>query len=132
MRMTPSFRMKRIIIEMLSSVERYCSRYFCSGQYVPIKIFDRKCSLNLQVNEILDPMSVNATWDRGILFNATVYFRKGSVRIPSDVYYMLTRYISDQNNYQIGESGLYINTYQPDPFKACWKVSIFITVQIFR
>ncbi|OZC08479.1 hypothetical protein X798_04540 [Onchocerca flexuosa] len=55
-----------------------------------------------EVNEIMDPMSINATWNRGILFNATVYFRKGSVRIPSDVYYMLVQYISDRNNYQIG------------------------------
>lgn len=68
-------------------------------------------------------MSINATWDRGILFNSTVYFRKGSIRLPSDVYHMLIRYIIDQNSYQIGQSGLYINSYQPDPFKACWKVT---------
>lgn len=74
------------------------------------------------MNEIVDPMSINATWDRGILFNCTVYFRKGSVRLPSDAYHMLVRYIIDQNNYQIGQSGLYINDYQSDPSKACWKV----------
>lgn len=74
-----------------------------------------------EVNEIMDPMNINATWDRGILFNSTVYFRKGSVRLPSDVYHMLIRYIMDRNNYQIGQSGLYINSYQSDPFKACWK-----------
>lgn len=71
-------------------------------------------------------MTINATWGQGFLFNSTVYFRKGSVRLPSDVYHMLIRYIIDQNNYQIGQSGLYINNYQPDPFKACWKVKFNI------
>uniref|UniRef100_A0A158RCP8 VWFA domain-containing protein n=1 Tax=Thelazia callipaeda TaxID=103827 RepID=A0A158RCP8_THECL len=77
--------------------------------------------ITTEVNEIMDPVAINASWTRGILFNATVYFRKGAVKLPSDVYNMLVRYIIDQNNYQVGESGLYLNDYQPNPFKACWK-----------
>lgn len=75
-----------------------------------------------EVNDIINPMQVNASWDTGILFNSTMYFRKGVVRVPSDAYYTLIRYIIDHNNYQVGESGLYLNPYQPDPFKACYKV----------
>uniref|UniRef100_A0A7E4VNX4 Transmembrane cell adhesion receptor mua-3 n=1 Tax=Panagrellus redivivus TaxID=6233 RepID=A0A7E4VNX4_PANRE len=74
-----------------------------------------------EVNDILDPMVVNASWDTGILYNATMNFRKGAVRIPSDAYHTLVRYIIDRNNYQVGNSGLYLNPYQPDPFKACYK-----------
>jgi hypothetical protein len=44
------------------------------------------------------------------------------VQVPSDVYNMLIRYIIDRNNYQVGQSGLYLNPYQPDPFRACYKV----------
>lgn len=39
-----------------------------------------------EVNEILEPMVVNASWDMGLLFNATMYFRKGTVRVPADAY----------------------------------------------
>ncbi|KHN76197.1 Transmembrane cell adhesion receptor mua-3 [Toxocara canis] len=77
--------------------------------------------VSAEVNEILDPMNINASWDTGVLFNCTMHFRKGSVRVPSDAYYTLVRYIIDRNNYQVGESGLYLNSYQPDPFKACFK-----------
>lgn len=67
-------------------------------------------------------MAMNASWNTGLLFNATVYFRKGTIKIPSDAYYLLVRYIIDKNDYQVGQSGLYLNPYQPDPFKACYKV----------
>lgn len=73
--------------------------------------------------EIADPMTVNATWDAGILYNATLYFRKGSVSVPSETYRALIRYIIDENNYQIGTSSLYINPYQQSIFDACFKVS---------
>uniref|UniRef100_A0AC35GEY8 Notch n=1 Tax=Panagrolaimus sp. PS1159 TaxID=55785 RepID=A0AC35GEY8_9BILA len=76
-----------------------------------------------EVNDIVDPMVVNASMDTGIYYNATMYFRKGQVRIPSDAYHTLLRYIIDRNNYQIGNSGLYINPYQPDPYSACYKNS---------
>uniref|UniRef100_F1KPJ6 Transmembrane cell adhesion receptor mua-3 n=1 Tax=Ascaris suum TaxID=6253 RepID=F1KPJ6_ASCSU len=77
--------------------------------------------VSAEVNEILDPMTINASWDSGVLFNCTMHFRKGAVRVPSDAYYNLVRYIIDQNNYQVGNSGLYLNPYQPDPFKACFR-----------
>uniref|UniRef100_A0AC34GK20 EGF-like domain-containing protein n=1 Tax=Panagrolaimus sp. ES5 TaxID=591445 RepID=A0AC34GK20_9BILA len=58
----------------------------------------------------------------GIYYNATAYFRKGQVRIPSDAYNTLLRYITDRNNFQIGHSGLYINPYQPyPPYSACYR-----------
>jgi hypothetical protein len=75
-----------------------------------------------EVNDIVNPNVVNASWDTGILFNCTAYFRKGSVHVPSDVYHTLVRYIIDRNNYQIGHSGLYLNSYQTNPFGACYKV----------
>uniref|UniRef100_A0AC34QH72 Uncharacterized protein n=1 Tax=Panagrolaimus sp. JU765 TaxID=591449 RepID=A0AC34QH72_9BILA len=74
-----------------------------------------------EVNDILDPMTVNASWDTGILYNATMHFRKGTVRVPSDAYHTLVRYIIDRNNYQVGNSGQYLNPYQPDPFADCYK-----------
>ncbi|KAI6201465.1 hypothetical protein M3Y96_00844600 [Aphelenchoides besseyi] len=77
--------------------------------------------VSAEVNEILEPMHVNASWDTGLLFNATMNFRRGTVRTPSDAYRALIQYIIDRNNYQIGESGLYLNPYQPDPFRACYK-----------
>ncbi|VDN55231.1 unnamed protein product [Dracunculus medinensis] len=77
--------------------------------------------ISAEVNEIVDPVIINATWDRGIVFNSTVHFRKGTIQITSDVYYMLVRHIIDQNNYQIGRSSLFLNPYQPDPFRACFK-----------
>lgn len=74
-----------------------------------------------EVNEIVDPMLVNASWNTGVLFNATMHFRKGAVRLPSDAYNTLIRYIIDRNNYQVGRSGLYISPYQQNPFSACYK-----------
>lgn len=46
------------------------------------------------------------------------------MRVPSDAYYQLIRYIVDRNGYEVGDSGLYLNEYQPDPFKPCFKVII--------
>ena len=92
-------------------------------------------------------MLVNATWDTGsckntqlptffsytkklklckntvsgLLYNFTVYFRRGAVRLPSDVYTMLIDYIIERNNLQVGQSGLYINPYQPNPFGSCYQ-----------
>lgn len=77
--------------------------------------------ISAEVNEIMDPMHLNASWDNGLLFNATMNFRRGAVRTPSDVYQSLIRYIIDRNNYQVGESGLYLNPYQQNPFNACFK-----------
>ena len=74
-----------------------------------------------QVVDILNPNTVNCSWENGILFNATMYFRVGTVQKPQDVFNQLVRYIIDRNNYQIGQSGLFINSYQQSPFSACYK-----------
>lgn len=75
-----------------------------------------------EVSEIIDPMTINSTWNTGLLFNTTVYFRKGSVKVPSDAYDLLIQYIIDENNYQVGNSNLYLSPYQSSPFKPCYKV----------
>lgn len=36
--------------------------------------------VNCEVNEILNPMNVNASWDTGVIFNSTMNFRKGTVK----------------------------------------------------
>lgn len=45
--------------------------------------------------------------------------------MPSDVYYELVRYIIERNGYQVGDSGLYLNEYQPNPYKPCFKVRLW-------
>jgi hypothetical protein len=77
--------------------------------------------VSAEVNEIMNPMNLNASWDTGLLFNSTMNFRRGAVHTPSDAYQMLVKYIIERNNYQVGESGLYLNPYQPNPFSACYK-----------
>ncbi|CAB3403060.1 unnamed protein product [Caenorhabditis bovis] len=74
-----------------------------------------------EVNDIMNPVLLNASYDTGLLFNTTVHFRKGMVRVPSDAYYQLVKYISDENNNEVGESDLYLNPTQPNPFKPCFK-----------
>ncbi|KAK6051490.1 EGF-like domain protein [Cooperia oncophora] len=74
------------------------------------------------VNEIINPRMMNASWESGLLFNTNQVTQKvGAVRVPSDVYYELVRYIVDRNGYEVGDSGLYLNEYQPNPYKACFK-----------
>jgi hypothetical protein len=81
----------------------------------------RGAFVSAEVNEILDPMSVNASWDSGILFNATMHFRKGAVKNPQDAYNVLVRYALERNGHQLGKSGLYLSPYQQNPFSACFK-----------
>ncbi|CAJ0578738.1 unnamed protein product, partial [Mesorhabditis spiculigera] len=81
----------------------------------------RSAFVSAEVNDIVEPSAVNATWDSGLLFNATMHFRRGAVREPSDVYYSLIKYIQEKNGGEIGDSELYLTPYQPDPFKACYK-----------
>ncbi|PIO70594.1 EGF-like domain protein [Teladorsagia circumcincta] len=81
----------------------------------------RNAFVAADVNEIVNPRMMNASWESGLLFNTTVHFRKGAVRIPSDVYYELVRYIIERNGYEVGDSGLYLNEYQPNPYKPCFK-----------
>ncbi|KAK6028756.1 EGF-like domain protein [Ostertagia ostertagi] len=84
----------------------------------------RNAFVAADVNEIVNPRMMNASWESGLLFNTTVHFRKGAVRIPSDVYYELVRYIIERNGYEVGDSGLYLNEYQPNPYKPCFKVGL--------
>lgn len=79
--------------------------------------------VSAEVNEIMEPSRVNASWDMGILYNCTMHFRKGAVANPEDAYNSLVEYIINRNGYQVGESGLYLNPYQPNPYKACYKVN---------
>ena len=76
----------------------------------------------MEVNEILDPMLINSSWDNGLLFNATMHFRKGAVKNPLDVYTQLVKYIIEKNGQQVGNSGLYLSTNQKSPFSSCFKV----------
>lgn len=81
----------------------------------------RNAFVAADVNEIVNPRTMNASWESGLLFNTTVHFIRGAVRNPSDVYYDVVRYIIDRNGYEVGDSGLYLNEYQPDPYKPCFK-----------
>ncbi|KAI1731796.1 calcium-binding EGF domain-containing protein [Ditylenchus destructor] len=72
-----------------------------------------------EVNDIVEPRTMNGSWATGVIFNSTMHFRKGAVRVPSDAYNVLVRYIIDRNSYQVGHSGLYLNPYQQSPFGAC-------------
>jgi hypothetical protein len=78
--------------------------------------------VSAEVNDILNPTSVNASWDTGLLFNATVHFRKGAVKNAQDVYTMLIRYIFERNGHQLGKSGLYLSPFQQNPFSPCFNV----------
>uniref|UniRef100_A0A8R1EUP2 EGF-like domain-containing protein n=1 Tax=Caenorhabditis japonica TaxID=281687 RepID=A0A8R1EUP2_CAEJA len=77
--------------------------------------------VSAEVNDIINPVLMNASYDTGLLFNTTVHFRKGMVRVPSDAYYQLVKYITEENNDEVGDSDLYLNPQQPDPFKPCFK-----------
>ncbi|PAV59374.1 hypothetical protein WR25_03507 [Diploscapter pachys] len=78
--------------------------------------------VSADVQEIVNPVTLNQTYETGgLLFNTTVHFRKGAVRVPSDVYYKLVQYIHDKNDNEVGESGLYITADQPNPFSQCYK-----------
>uniref|UniRef100_A0A914C217 Uncharacterized protein n=1 Tax=Acrobeloides nanus TaxID=290746 RepID=A0A914C217_9BILA len=63
------------------------------------------------VVDITNPMLVNATWNKGVIFNATMHFRRGN---PTETYQVLVDYIMFRNNYEIGHSGLFLNPYQPN------------------
>jgi len=85
----------------------------------------RNAFVSVEVNEILDPMLINSSWDNGLLFNATMHFRKGAVKNPLDVYTQLVKYIIEKNGQQLGNSGLYLSTNQKSPFSSCFKVWTF-------
>lgn len=51
-----------------------------------------------EVNDIVEPRTMNGSWTTGVIFNSTMHFRKGAVRVPSDAYNVLLRYIIDRYN----------------------------------
>uniref|UniRef100_A0A9J2QCB0 EGF-like domain-containing protein n=1 Tax=Ascaris lumbricoides TaxID=6252 RepID=A0A9J2QCB0_ASCLU len=74
-----------------------------------------------EVNDIANPNTINKSWDRGILYNFTVNFVRGTVSTPSKVFTDLVDYIIKKNNYEVGSSKQYISPDQANPFDACYK-----------
>ncbi|MFH4974923.1 hypothetical protein AB6A40_001632 [Gnathostoma spinigerum] len=81
----------------------------------------RKGFVVAEVNDIVRPSSVNKTFDRGIIYNFTTSFVRGSVETPSKVYTDLYEYIVNHNNYEVGNSEQYISPNQANPFDVCFK-----------
>ncbi|KAF7632829.1 hypothetical protein Mgra_00007760 [Meloidogyne graminicola] len=106
----------------LNSLNKEYVRLFEKGisQCYPQTLL-KNAFVSVEVNEILDPILINSTWDNGLLFNATMHFRKGSVKNPIDVYTQLVKYIIERNGQQLGNSGLYLNPQQRNPFSSCFK-----------
>uniref|UniRef100_A0A913I4D2 EGF-like domain-containing protein n=1 Tax=Strongyloides stercoralis TaxID=6248 RepID=A0A913I4D2_STRER len=77
--------------------------------------------ITAEVNDITNPKIINGTWDTGLLYNTSVYFKKGAIKIPQDVYTKVIDYIIKQNNYEVGDSDLFINPTQPNPYDNCYK-----------
>ncbi|KAI3415661.1 hypothetical protein GPALN_005254 [Globodera pallida] len=74
-----------------------------------------------EVHDISPPSALNGSWDEGVLYNATMYFRVGKAPTAQIAYSTLIRWIIDRNNFQLGQSGLFINPVQPNPFGPCFK-----------
>jgi hypothetical protein len=72
-----------------------------------------------EVNYIVDPKTVNGTWDTGIFVNFTVYFVPGTLQRRADAWTELLRLIN-ANNLEIGNSSLFISATQQNPFGACF------------
>uniref|UniRef100_A0AC35TFU5 EGF-like domain-containing protein n=1 Tax=Rhabditophanes sp. KR3021 TaxID=114890 RepID=A0AC35TFU5_9BILA len=77
--------------------------------------------ISSEVNDITNPKLINGTWDVGLMYNTTVFFKKGAVKIPQDTYTEVVEYIRQKNNYEVGNCNLFINPYQSNPFDACYK-----------
>ncbi|KAM3722540.1 Transmembrane matrix receptor [Dirofilaria immitis] len=74
-----------------------------------------------EVKEITRPSDFIKNWDKGILYNFTVHFVRGSVASPHRVFIDLLDYITKQNNFEIGKSSQYISPIQANPFDNCYK-----------
>ncbi|VDM42590.1 unnamed protein product [Toxocara canis] len=74
-----------------------------------------------EVNDIVNPDTVNKSWDRGILYNFTANFVRGAVSTPSKVFTDLIDYIAKKNNLEIGSSKQFISPNQANPFDVCYK-----------
>ncbi|KAJ1374162.1 hypothetical protein KIN20_036788 [Parelaphostrongylus tenuis] len=73
-----------------------------------------------EVNDIEEPSTRNASWVSGLLYNFTSHFVRGSVGEPSAVFTDLINYITKKNNYEIGNSKLFISPDQANPFSPCY------------
>ncbi|KAK6021734.1 hypothetical protein OSTOST_12588, partial [Ostertagia ostertagi] len=60
------------------------------------------------------------SWISGVLYNFTTHFVRGAVGAPSSVFTDLVDYIIKKNNYEVGQSKLYISPDQMNPFTACY------------
>ncbi|KAL3093349.1 hypothetical protein niasHS_005863 [Heterodera schachtii] len=72
-----------------------------------------------EVRDISPPSVLNGSWDQGVLYNATMFFRVGQAPTAETAYNTLVRWIIDRNNFQVGQSGLFINP-MPSPFGPCF------------
>jgi len=66
---------------------------------------------------ITHPRLYNASWNDGLMFNFTVYFTPGTVQAKEAWQELL--HVIQQNNFEIGHSGLFIDAFQIDPFGGC-------------
>uniref|UniRef100_A0A158QLB9 VWFA domain-containing protein n=1 Tax=Haemonchus placei TaxID=6290 RepID=A0A158QLB9_HAEPC len=76
--------------------------------------------VSVEVNDIEEPSLRNASWISGILYNFTTHFVRGTVSAPSMVFTDLVDYIIKKNNYEVGQSKLFISPDQMNPFTACY------------
>ncbi|CAG9540270.1 unnamed protein product [Cercopithifilaria johnstoni] len=72
------------------------------------------------VNKITRPSDLVKQWDKGILYNFTVNFIRGSVASPPSVFTDLLNYITQRNNFEVGKSKQYISPIQANPFDNCY------------
>uniref|UniRef100_A0A915K0L1 Uncharacterized protein n=1 Tax=Romanomermis culicivorax TaxID=13658 RepID=A0A915K0L1_ROMCU len=71
--------------------------------------------ISASTDAITHPRLYNASWNDGLMFNFTVYFQPNTVDNPEKVWKELMKSISS-NQYEIGDSTLFIDAYQMDPF----------------
>ncbi|CAJ0580735.1 unnamed protein product, partial [Mesorhabditis spiculigera] len=76
--------------------------------------------VTVEVKDIEEPSSRNASWETGALFNYTVYVKKGSVDTPRRVYTDMLDYIIRRNNMEIGTKKLFISPDQLDWGGPCY------------
>ncbi|VDK69878.1 unnamed protein product [Litomosoides sigmodontis] len=74
-----------------------------------------------EVNQVTKPSDFIKQWDKGILYNFTVNFVRGSVSSPPSVFTDLLDYITQRNNFEVGKSKQYVSPIQANPFNSCYK-----------
>lgn len=70
------------------------------------------------VNLIMDPHLVNASWNSGLFYNFTAYFVPGSLSSVRLAFDELMR-VCQGNSWQLGTSGLYLSPFQWAPDSIC-------------